>query len=239
MKLTPFVVAAAFLLSACAQADEGQQVKAAIQRQIPNIVIRSVKPTPYKDLYEVVTDGQIIYTNSKAEFYFLGNLVDAKSRRDLTEERMNQLTSVKFDTLPLNLAMKEVKGNGSRKLAIFSDPDCPFCHRLERELTKVTDVTVYTFLYPIASLHPNAPAKANAIWCAKDPVAAWHAWMLKGVLPQAATGRCDTSALTKVHALGDKLNITGTPTLFFANGNRVPGALPAADVEKLLDAAGK
>lgn len=237
MKLTPFVVAA-LMLSACAQADEGQQVRAAIQRQIPNIVIRSVKPTPYKGLYEVVTDGQIIYTNEKAEFYFLGNLVDAKSRRDLTEERMNALTSVKFDALPLNLAMKEVKGDGSRKLAVFSDPDCPYCHRLEQELTKVNNVTIYTFLYPIASLHPHAPAKAAAIWCAKDPVAAWHAWMLKGVMPQAA-GHCDTTAITKVQALGDKLNITGTPTLFFANGRRVPGAVPADSLEKLLNAAGK
>lgn len=237
MKLTPFVVAA-LMLSACAQADEGQQVRAAIQRQIPNIVIRSVKPTPYKGLYEVVTGGQIIYTNEKAEFYFLGNLVDAKSRRDLTEERMNALTSVKFDALPLNLAMKEVKGDGSRKLAVFSDPDCPYCHRLEQELTKVNNVTIYTFLYPIASLHPHAPAKAAAIWCAKDPVAAWHAWMLKGVMPQAA-GRCDTSAITKVQALGDKLNITGTPTLFFANGRRVPGAVPADTLEKLLNASNK
>jgi thiol:disulfide interchange protein DsbC len=213
-----------------AQADVAS-VKKAVQAKFPDAGQIEVTKTSYADLYEVFAGGQLFYTDDAVTFFMLGNMVDAKTMKNVTEERKQKLSAIKFDSLPLDLAIKSVRGSGKRKVAVFSDPDCPFCKRLEKELTNVTDVTIYTFLYPIASLHPDAAGKAKAIWCAGDRVKAWDNLMQHGVLPESKN--CETP-LEEVQALGQKHRVNGTPTLVFADGRVVPGAIQAAQFEKYL-----
>lgn len=235
-KLTGILLAA--LLAGNAWADEAS-LRKAIEAAYPKMHVQNVTKTPYNGLYEVFLDGQIIYTDEKFSFLIVeGRLVDPKSKRDVTSERLEELTRVDFSTLPLNQAIKVVKGDGSRKLAVFSDPDCPFCKRLEQqELANLTDVTIYTFLYPLEQLHPDATRKSKAIWCAPNRTQAWENWILRGQLATGSTS-CDTP-LAKNAALGKKLAITSTPTLIFADGRRMLGAYPADEIEKALAAAAK
>ncbi len=226
----------ATLLTGSAYADESG-LRKAIEAAYPKVKIESVVKTPYSGLYEVFLDGQIVYTDEKFSFLIVeGRLVDPKSKRDITGERLNELTKVDFSTLPLDQAIKVVKGNGSKKLVVFSDPDCPYCKRLEqKELIGISDVTVYTFLYPLEQLHPDSANKSRAIWCAPDRAKAWEDWILNAQLVKVS-GTCDTP-IEKVAELGRKLGITSTPTLLFANGKRMLGAYPAKDIEKALSEA--
>jgi thiol:disulfide interchange protein DsbC len=221
--------------AAVALADEAA-IRKAIQGVYPKIKVESVTRTPYAGLYEVFIDGQIVYTDENFTFFIAdGHLVDAKTRKELTSSRLEELTKVDFDTLPLDKAIKEVRGNGNRKVAVFSDPDCPFCKKLEREgLLNLADVTIYTFLYPLEGLHPDAANKAKAIWCAPDRAKAWHDWVFNGQLAKGGAS-CD-APLDKIAVLGKKLGITSTPTLIFANGKRILGAYPNKEIEKALDA---
>ncbi|SNR65536.1 Thiol:disulfide interchange protein DsbC [Methylobacillus rhizosphaerae] len=227
-------IAAVFAVNA--YADEAS-VKKAIEAVYPKVKIDSVVKTPYAGLYEVFLDGQIVYTDEKFSFLIAeGRLVDSKTKRDVTGERLDELTKVDFAALPLDQAVKVVKGNGSRKLVVFSDPDCPYCKRLEqKELANITDVTIYTFLFPLEKLHPDAANKSRAIWCAPDRAKAWNDWIFNGQLPKAQ-GTCDTP-IEKIAELGSKLNITSTPTLVFADGKRMLGAYPAKDIEKAMTSA--
>jgi thiol:disulfide interchange protein DsbC len=226
------------MMATTAWADEAS-LKKTIEATYPKVKIQSITKTPYAGLYEVFLDGQIIYTDEKLTFLIVeGRLVDPKSRRDLTAERMDELTRVDFASLPLDKAIKVIKGNGSRKLVVFSDPDCPYCKKLEqKDLIGMTDVTIYTFLYPLEELHPDAANKSRTIWCASDKGKAWQDWMLNGQLPKAK-GNCETP-IDDVVNLGMRLGITSTPTLIFSNGKRVLGAYPAKEIEKLLDAASR
>ena len=151
---------------------------------------------------------------------------------NITAERLQKLTAIKFSELPLELAFKRVHGDGKRVLATFEDPNCGYCKKLARDTVKLDNVTIYTFLYPILS--PDSLEKSKQIWCATDKVKVWDDWMLDGKAPSGKSD-CDTSAVQKTVELGRKLNISGTPTIFFANGDRVPGALPLAQIEKKLD----
>ena len=182
--------------------------------------------------YEVFAGGRLFYTDENVTYFFLGNIVDAKSMSNITAQRLQKLTAIKFDSLPLDLAIKTVKGNGKRKVAVFSDPDCPYCKRLEKDLVNVNDVTIYTFLYPIASLHPDAERKSKAIWCSSNRQKAWDDFMLRGVAP--AEKNCDTP-IEEIQAVGQKHKMNGTPTLVFADGRVVPGAIPASDMETYLN----
>ena len=235
-KLTGILLAA--LLAGSAWADEAS-LRKTIETAYPKMHVQSVAKTPYAGLYEVFLDGQIIYTDEKFSFLIAeGRLVDPRNKRDITSERLEELTRVDFSALPLNQAVKVVKGNGSRKLAVFSDPDCPFCKRLEQnELSGITDVTIYTFLFPLEQLHPDAGNKSKAIWCAPTRAQAWENWILRGQLAQGSTS-CETP-LAKNAALGKKIAITSTPTLIFSDGRRMLGAYPAQEIEKALDAAAK
>ncbi len=224
------------VLACTANADE-TAIKKTLLEKFPGAAIASITKTPYSGLYEVLIDGQIAYTDENAHYLFVGSVVDLKTRQNLTNERLEKLNAVKFDSLPFADAIKTVKGNGKRKLAIFSDPDCPYCRKLEQELTKVSNVTIYTFLYPIVSLHPDANANAKAIWCAPDRNKAWDDAMLRGVMPKN-NGGCKNPVESNI-ALGNKYRVTGTPTLIFENGQRVPGMVPADKVNEMLDAAGK
>lgn len=224
------------LMACTANADEAS-IRKSLLEKFPGAAIASVTKTAYSGLYEVVIDGQVVYADENADYLFVGSVVDTKTRKNLTNERLEKLNEIKFDSLPFADAIKTVRGNGKRKLAIFSDPDCPFCKKLEQELVKVGNVTIYTFLYPIASLHPQANANAKAIWCAPDRNKAWDDAMLRGVMPKN-NGNCKNPVESNI-ALGNKYRISGTPTLIFANGQRVPGMVPAAKVNELLDAADK
>lgn len=223
-------------LSQFVLADEAS-LKKALEAAYPKFKIESVIKTPYTGLYEVFMGGQIIYTDEKLTFLIAeGRLVDPKTKKDITGERMEELTKIDFNSLPLDQAIKVVKGNGSRKLVVFSDVDCPFCKRLEQnELTNITDVTIYTFLYPIDSLHPDAAAKSKLIWCANNRAKAWNDWNFNNKLPTNA-GTCEVP-LEKVGELARKAGITSTPTLIFSDGKRMLGAQPYKEIEKYLQAA--
>lgn len=219
-------------------ADEAS-LKQKIEAAYPKFTVDSVVKTPYAGLYEVFMGGQIIYTDEDMSFLIAeGHLVDPKTKRDITGERLEELTKIDFESLPLEKAIKVVKGNGSRKLVVFSDVDCPYCKRLERnELSNITDVTVYTFLYPIDQLHPDAKNKSKSIWCAKDRVAAWNNWILQDKLPGNAE-TCETP-IEVVGELAKKYGVVSTPTLVFENGKRLLGAYPHKEIEARLKDASK
>nr|WP_201768555.1 DsbC family protein [Methylophilus sp. OH31] len=232
------LIALATLWSFNGVADEAS-LKKLVEGAYPKFKVDSVTKTPYPGLYEVFMGGQIIYTDDKFSFLIAeGRLVDPKTKKDITGERMDELTKIDFNSLPLDQAIKVVKGNGSRKLVVFSDVDCPFCKRLEqKELSNINDVTIYTFLYPIEQLHPDAANKSRSIWCASNRVKAWQDWIFNNKLP-ASTAKCDVP-LEKVGELAHKVGVNSTPTLFFENGKRMLGAQPADEIEKSLQAAKK
>lgn len=195
--------------------------------------IDEVSKTPMAGLYEVRVGFDVFYTDEQGNYLLQGSLMDVKARRNLTEERIEKLSAVDFDKLPLNDAFKIVRGDGKRKLAVFEDPNCGYCKRFEQDLTNVNNITVYLFLYPV--LGQDSIVKSRNIWCARDKAKTWHDWMLRGTTPAAA--ECDVAALQRNRDFGQKYNITGTPTLIFANGTRAPGAISAQEVEKMLVSA--
>lgn len=196
--------------------------------------IDEVRKTPMNGLYEIrVNDSDILYTDAEGNFLLQGNLIDTRAKRNLTEERVEKLSAIDFDALPLKDAFIQVRGNGKRKMAVFEDPNCVYCKRFERDLQKVNNVTIHTFLLPILS--PDSVEKSRNIWCAKDKGKAWLDWMVRD--QPAAKASCDTTALERNLAFGKKYKITGTPTVFFADGSRVPGAIGAEQIEKMLASA--
>ncbi len=200
--------------------------------------IDEVRKSEIPGLYEVRVDGsEIYYTDAKADYLIEGSLIDTRNKRNLTEERVEKLTAVKFDSLPLKDAFTLVRGNGERKMAVFEDPNCGYCKRFERDMQKVDNVTIYMFLYPI--LGADSVEKSKAIWCAKDRGTAWLDWMLRDQAVSSTAGGCDATALSRNVELGRKYKINGTPTLLFTNGSRVPGAVDAKKVEQMLAQAGK
>lgn len=242
MKSRLFVLCASAILVATAPAlaQETQSATAKIQKtlqaRLPKIKIEKVQPSSLPGLYEVVTDSELVYADATGDHLFVGNVMDTKTRENLTDKRWNQLLQVDFKSLPFDLALKTVKGDGSRKIVVFADPHCPFCVRFEKTLQEVNNVTVYTFLFPLESIHPGATEKAKQLWCANDRAAAWTEWMLnKKDTPATA---CKTDGLTTLQALGEKLKVTGTPTLIFADGHRVAGAIDKQQLEKEFTAAG-
>ncbi len=226
----------AALLANHAFADEAAIRKAA-EATFPKIKVDNVTKTPYAGLYEVFLGGKILYTDDKFSFFIDGQLLDTKTKQNITESRFEELAKLDFSTLPLDKAIKTVKGNGSKKIAVFSDPDCPYCIRLEQqELSGITDITIYTFLYPL-SMHPDAANKARAIWCAPDRAKAWQDWVLNNKLPKDA-GKCETP-IEAIAALGERGYITSTPTLILTDGKRINGAYPSKVIEAAIAAAAK
>jgi thiol:disulfide interchange protein DsbC len=216
-----------------ARADEAS-LRKSLMADFPGEKIESIKKTPYLGLYEVVVGGELFYTDENASFLFLGHVVDPKTKQSLTSERLQEIKDarrISIDSLPLDLSIKAVKGTGKRKLAVFSDPNCPYCKRLEKELAKITDVTVYTLLYPV--LNGSLPT-ATSIWCSSDRLKAWDDFMLKGIAPPGKN--CETPISTLVQT-GQKYRINGTPTLIFADGSVVPGMITADAIEKKLNSS--
>jgi thiol:disulfide interchange protein DsbC len=236
MKMIKTGLVAALLAAGLGASLGVQAQEAAIRKNLTERVpqlqaIDEITKSAMPGLYEVRYNGtDILYTDAEGNYLIQGSLIDTRQKRNLTEERIDKLTAVAFDSLPLKDAFTIVRGNGKRKLAVFEDPNCGYCKRFERDLQKVDNVTVYMFLYPILSA--DSTAKSRNIWCAKDRAAAWMDWMVRDQVPVAAT--CDSTALNRNIEFGKKHKITGTPTLVFADGSRVPGAINAQQVEKFL-----
>ena len=203
-----------------------------IEPRLGGAKIESISETPYSGLYELRVGGDILYTDKKAEYLFIGQVYETKTSKNLTRARIDDLNKIKFSDLPLNLALKQVKGNGKRVIAVFEDPNCGYCKRLRQTTLKdINDVTIYTFMYNILS--EDSFAKSKNIWCAPNRLKAWDDWMINGKVPAATPASCD-SPNAKVLELGQKLNITGTPAIFFTDGTRIPGAVDLPTLETKL-----
>jgi len=207
-----------------------------VRERFPQSFVEKVFRTPYPGLYEVVMDSKLFYTDEQVTYIMVGNLIDVKSSQNLTQERLRKLSAIDWKELPLDLAIKKVKGDGSRRLAIFSDPLCPHCITQEKELAKITNVTIYTFLYPIERLHKGATDRSRAIWCSADRVKAWDEMLLNRVEPKSKP--C-ADPIKKIEAVGAKLKVSATPTLVFGDGTVVSGGVHAQQIEKLFGESGK
>jgi thiol:disulfide interchange protein DsbC len=224
-------LAIAFGHSALAGEDD---VKKAIEAKLGGEV-NSVTKTDYLGLYEIYADGQIFYTDEKISVILAGTLIDGKTMKNVTAERLQKLSTINFSELPFEFAIKQVRGNGKRVFATFEDPNCGYCKQLATELTKLDNVTIYTFLMPILS--PDSEEKSKRIWCSTDRAKTWNDWMINGKAPGGKSD-CDTTAVRKARELGQKMKIHGTPALFFTDGTRLPGAAPLAEIERRIEQAG-
>ncbi|MEO8836689.1 MAG: DsbC family protein [Caldimonas sp.] len=223
------VLALGFLSAACA--DEAA-IRKNIAERVPDFPkIDEVTKTAIPGIYELRIGSDIVYSDEQGSYLFEGQLIDTKSRSNLTEQRVAKLTAIDFKSLPLKDAMVWKQGTGERKLVVFADPNCGYCKKFERDLQSVKDVTVYTFLYPI--LGADSTEKAKTIWCAKDSTKTWRDWMIKGT-PIAESEKCDTSVLQRNVAFGRKHRINGTPGLVFEDGKSQAGAVSAEQLEKQL-----
>lgn len=231
------VLIGTLLLAAQTAFSQEATIRKNLAERLPQLPkIDEVSKTPMPGLFEIrVNEHEVYYTDAEGNYLIQGNLIDVRQRRNLTEERVEKLTAMDFAALPLKDAFTVVRGNGKRKLAVFADPNCGYCKRFERDLATIDNITIHTFLYPILS--PDSTEKSKNIWCAKDRNKSWQDWMLQDQTPVAAS--CDTAALNRNLALGRKHKITGTPTLVFANGSRVPGAINPQQIEKLLAEASR
>ena len=232
------VLAAALCATAAgASADEAAVRRLMQQKVSGGAAIESVQKMPFADLYEVIiraADGaSIFYVDSGATVIFAGSAIDARTGRNLTEERQRKLSAIRWDSLPFQWAITTVRGSGRRKVAILSDPNCPFCKRFEEDLAKLDDITVHIFAYPI--IKPESVRQAKAVWCSKDRAKAWDELMFRRVEPRAVPD-CETP-IEKLIELGRRLGASATPTWFLESGERYSGALPLQEVRLLLDAA--
>ncbi|NMM21620.1 MAG: DsbC family protein [Rhodoferax sp.] len=232
MILMKTALLAATLMAAFSVSAQEATIRKNLGERIPQLKkIDEVTKSPMPGLFEIRVNGtDIFYTDAEGNYLVQGNLIDTKQRRNLTEERIDKLTAINFESLPIKDAFTIVRGNGKRKLAVFEDPNCGYCKRFEHDLQKVDNVTIHMFLYPILSA--DSTEKSKHIWCAKDKAKSWQDWMVRDQLPKAAS--CDSAAIERNVELGRKYKITGTPTLVFVDGTRVPGAISTAQVEKHL-----
>ena len=237
--LTTSAIALALAFASLGSFAQEATIRKNLTERLPKLPpIDEISKTPMEGLYEVrVNQSEIFYTDAQGNFLIQGNLIDVRAQEDLTEKRQAKLTEIDFKDLPIKDAFTIVRGNGKRKVAVFEDPNCGYCKRFERDLAAIKDVTVYTFLLPI--LGPDSNVKSRDIWCSKEAAKSWRAWMIDGVAPARTMGQCDSAALERNVEFARKYRINGTPALFFEDGTRKPGALPQAEVEKLLVAAAK
>jgi thiol:disulfide interchange protein DsbC len=229
------LAAGAWLLSAPTYAADDAKlaatIRATLAKRLPNLPpIDEIKRSPVPGLWELRLGSQIIYSDAQGSFVIEGEILDTSRNANLTRERIDKLTAFDFRKLPLQDAVVWKRGSGARKLVVFADPNCGYCKKLERDLSGVRDITVFTFLVPI--LGGDSPQKSRDIWCAKDNGKAWRNWMIDGTPPPAATGKCDTAALSRNVALIEKHAVTGTPSLVFEDNDRVPGLISNEDLEK-------
>ena len=229
--LRPALAALCLTLPLLAAAQEST-IRKNLAERIPALSqIDEISKTPMPGLFEVRVGTDVLYTDAEGNFLLHGSLLDARNGRNLTEERVNKLLAVDFKTLELKNAITMVRGNGKRKLAVFEDPNCGYCKRFEKDLQKIDNVTVHLFLIPI--LGEDSVTKSRQIWCAADRAKSWNDWMLRDVAPKGKA-ICNTEALTVNLDFATRHRITGTPTLIFADGTRVPGAINTQQIEQQL-----
>jgi thiol:disulfide interchange protein DsbC len=223
----------AFAATGAADGPTEANIKKLIEQRLgANAHVESVKETPYSGLYELRVDGEILYTDKAAQYLINGHIFNTANMQDLTKNRLDEINRIKFSDLPLDSAVKMVKGDGKRVIAIFEDPNCGFCKRFRRDTLKDADnITVYTFMYNI--LAEDSATKSKNIWCAADRNRAWDDWMVRGKAAPTAAANCSTPN-DKVLELGQRLRISGTPSIFFADGSRVAGAIDIKTLEAKL-----
>lgn len=212
-------------------ADQSAAVQQRFESLFEGVPVDGVTRTPY-GLYEIQVGGELLYTDENVSYIMQGVLIDTATRTNVTSERQEALSAVPFEELPLELAFVQKYGSGTRRMAVFEDPNCGYCKQMRHTLRELEDVTIYTFMYPILS--PDSTEKVQAVWCADDKAAAWDAWMLNGKEPAAADCKAPVAELV---ALGQRLNVRGTPTTIFEDGSRISGALPLAAIEARLTEA--
>jgi thiol:disulfide interchange protein DsbC len=238
-RLRPWFAALAVglaLAPALALAQEAQ-IRKNLPERLPNLPkIDEITRTPVQGLWEVRAGAEIFYTDDEGQYVFTGELIDTVKRVNITRERLDRLTAFDFAQLPVKDAITIRQGKGERRLAVFADPNCGYCKRFERDLAALKNVTVHVFLFPI--LGADSTAKSRGVWCAADPAKAWRDWMLSNTQPPAAPAQCDVTALQRNLEMGRKHRVQGTPAVVFADGSRAPGAIPAAELEKRIVAAG-
>ncbi len=218
------------LLGACAQPKPPliDQLRATY----PNTIFKEVQPAPVAGLYEVMMGSNVAYTDKSGRYFIFGHLFDMKEQKDITAERQREAQKIPFPSQFLDNAIKIVKGDGNRTVAVFSDPDCPYCKKLESELARLDNVTIYLFIYPLETLHPEAKTTAIRIWCAPDKAKAWSEYVLAGKKP--ALTSCENPINDNV-TLGASLGIAGTPTLIAVDGRVWPGFGSAEQIEQWLN----
>ena len=225
------------LLALPLQAGEAE-IRQALKTRFPQIRIDGIQPAPMQGLFEVrfqTRDGpQLLYTDGNANYFFVeGSIIEVKSGRNLTEERLLKLSAIEFSALPLDLAVKIQRGNGKRVLAMFTDPYCPYCRRLEQSLLQIDDITVYVFMYPV--IRPDYADHSRAVWCSPDRAKAWLELAANETPRVPASGANCANPVDKVVELGKALRVTGTPTLYFANGERAGGGMEIGKLRAKLD----
>jgi thiol:disulfide interchange protein DsbC len=219
------------------QAREIAALKQLLASRFPEVQVTDIQPSPLPGIYSVFSPDSVVYADRTGEYVIAGTLIATRTKTDLSKEALDEHDSIKFDQLPIENAIKTVRGTGERTIAVFADPDCPYCHNLEKELAGLTDVTIYTFLYPLTSLHPDARNKAHAIWCAPDRSEAWHDWMILDKGAPASSEDCKQDPIEAVMTLGSTLKINSTPVIFLENGHRISGTRSAAQLNALLGKA--
>jgi thiol:disulfide interchange protein DsbC len=213
--------------------DAVKTMRTTLQQAYPSTTFGKIESTVIPGVFEVQMGKNIGYSDATGRYFIFGNLFDMKTQTDMTAQKRELASRIQWDTLPLKDAIKVVKGNGKRVFAVFSDPDCPFCKRLESTLSMVDDYTMYVFLFPIESLHPDAKLKSDRIWCAQSPSKAWKAWNTAGDLAPKSTKECNTPIERNIKLAGE-LGISGTPALISKNGVLSAGALPLERLEDFL-----
>ena len=224
-------------LFATAAAANEAAIRKALEAKIGTAKIEGIQPSPIPGLFEVrvrtASGPQIIYTDATGTHLIDGTIVHIASGRDLTEERLRRLTAIRFESLPLDQAVKIQRGSGRRTLVMFSDPYCPYCQQFELTLQKIDDIVVYVFMYPV--IRPQNADHSKAVWCSPDRAKAWLELAIQHKRP-AASADCD-NPVEKNLELGRSLRVTSTPTLILPTGERIAGGLPLADLQDLLDQA--
>lgn len=210
-----------------------QDVLAEIKKRYPATVVTSIQESGIDGIYEVIMGTNVAYVDSKVNYFLFGHIFDMQTQKDITQDRLDEANKIDFEKLPLDKAVKIVKGNGSRAFAVFTDPDCPYCKQLEKVVGSIDNYTMYVFMFPIPQLHPAATDHANGVWCAKDRADAWSKSMASGIFPDVPKD-CVTPT-NEVQILGSSLGVQGTPTLFRADGKRMGGAMPPEAINKWLD----
>lgn len=216
-----------------ADATTESRLQQTLQARFPTIKLDAVEPSPMPGIYQVIAGNQIVYVDASGDHMIVGKMMDTRTKQNLSDQAMDAHNSINFDSLPFDEAIKIVKGNGSRKMALFADPDCPYCQRLEQDMRSVSDITVYLFLFPLERVHPHALADAKAVWCSPDRASAWTNWMVNHT-PIPGGGSCANDPIQKIAVLANSLHVNATPTMFLQNGHRIGGLIPLAQLQKLL-----